>query len=157
MRREIKRIISILLHIILLQCIFILPLLIGIALSPINTTIEFVFSYESINFKYWYYMILYIINCIPTSFGIRYFVEKYKKCWDYSITIYFIQYLMIIIFTKNFVPTLSWIIMNVITCVITIVLSEFLCKQIEMSEISFTNTQLITPIPLKSIEIDHVE
>ena len=157
MRREIKRIFSIILQIILLQCIYTLPLIISVMFVPIETKMEFIFSYKSITLENWYYLLIYIVNILPTSIGIRFIVQKYKKCWDYAITIYLIHYVFIVLSTNTFIPTITWSIVHIVSGIITIVFSEYLCKQHEMKDITFTNTQLITPIPLKSIEIDHIE
>ncbi|EDS89378.1 hypothetical protein EHI8A_131630 [Entamoeba histolytica HM-1:IMSS-B] len=54
----------------------------------------------------------------------------------------------------TFIPTGSWILVNIVVCIITTLLAEFLCKRYELQDISFTNTQLLTPIQLKSISID---
>ncbi|GAB1227037.1 hypothetical protein ENUP19_0317G0042 [Entamoeba nuttalli] len=88
------------------------------------------------------------------SIGIRFIVERFKVCWDYSFTVFFIHYILTSITSMTFIPTGSWILVNIFVCIITTLLAEFLCKRYELQDISFTNTQLLTPIQLKSISID---
>ncbi|KAL7719950.1 Protein SYS1-like protein [Entamoeba marina] len=155
MKKEIQNIILIIVQIALLQTIFILPLLIcSIFITPANINfIIFVFSFNSLHPNHLVYVLVYFGNALLFAVAIRFIVEKYKVCWDFATTTHIIQYVIIILATQTILPSLWWIFLTICSCTLTIIVSEHLCKAHEMQEITFTNSQLITPIPMVSISI----
>ncbi|TMW56108.1 hypothetical protein Poli38472_008756 [Pythium oligandrum] len=63
-----------------------------------------------------------------------FFVERAKKCLDFGVTLYFVDFL-IQCFYSEFPKTWEWWILHVLTMVLTIVLGEYLCSRRELEEI----------------------
>lgn len=69
-----------------------------------------------------------------SAFILSVIVERAKKCLDFSVTIYFIHFMLCSIFDS--IPTTwEWWLTNSIAMIVTVVGSEFLCIRNEMASI----------------------
>ena len=74
--------------------------------------------------------------------ALAYTVEKANKCLDFTITIFFIHFVLTC-FVFKFPSMLSWWIYHAILITITVLASEFVCLKLETAEIKLSFGHII--------------
>lgn len=75
-----------------------------------------------------------IIMAFITAVFLCVIVERAKKCLDFALTLYFIDFLLCIVY-EGFPTTWAWWLIHLISLTISILLGEFLCSRRELEEI----------------------
>ncbi|KAF0693420.1 Aste57867_15620 [Aphanomyces stellatus] len=71
---------------------------------------------------------------LSSALFLCFFVERAKKCLDFGLTLYFIDFL-VCCFYEGFPSSWSWWVVRAISLAITVVLGEYLCSLRELEEI----------------------
>lgn len=71
-------------------------------------------------------------NAVVAAFFVRYFVERSKSCLDFSLTHYFIHFILVWHYSEGIPDTFIWYFINVASICIMCIVSEFLCRKEEM-------------------------
>ena len=61
-------------------------------------------------------------------------VEKSKKVLDFSVTLFFIHFVLCILY-NGFPSTWDWYIVHILASIVMILLGEYLCSRREMEDI----------------------
>ncbi|CAH0480825.1 unnamed protein product [Peronospora belbahrii] len=75
-----------------------------------------------------------LVASIISAVCLMLFVERAKKCLDFGITLYFIDFL-VQCFYSEFPKTLDWWLLHLVASGVTILLGEYLCSRRELEEI----------------------
>lgn len=68
-------------------------------------------------------------------------IERAKKCLDFSVTMYIIHLIFCSMYA-GFPATVTWWVVNLICCVTTALIGEWLCMRREMKDIPIRSTRL---------------
>lgn len=101
-----------------------------------------IFSDEAIMVQDAYSLVWILTNILALPFtcaGIVFIVERTHKCLDFTLTIYIIHLLLILIYS-GFPFNLIWWGFHGILISVTVLISEYFCMKIEQQEITLTFT-----------------
>eukprot|EP01095_Lingulamoeba_sp_RSL-Kostka_P014562 TRINITY_DN6385_c1_g1_i1.p1 TRINITY_DN6385_c1_g1~~TRINITY_DN6385_c1_g1_i1.p1 ORF type:complete len:154 (+),score=6.78 TRINITY_DN6385_c1_g1_i1:205-666(+) len=135
-------------QIIALQCIYYTMLGIMLFISSIITDtwfeMDLFFEYTTMDFTT-SIGIAIIISLITASIieaiVIRMLIERAKKCLDFTFTLHFIQFVIVLIYS-SFPVTFTWWIVTLISLGIMTLLSEYLCMKYEMTDIKLNTSNI---------------
>eukprot|EP00741_Cyanophora_paradoxa_P019570 tig00021128_g18892.t1 len=105
------------------------------------------FSYSSIRFtdgRGWLACIIFVIASLASAWALRVFVERSKKCLDFTLTLHLIHFVATWIY-GGFPKAWEWWIAMILSCIIMSVLGEFFCMRKEMREIPLTGASPARP------------
>ncbi|ETI34666.1 hypothetical protein F441_18694 [Phytophthora nicotianae CJ01A1] len=80
------------------------------------------------------HLILRLIYLFCSAVCLALFVERAKKCLDFGVTLYFIDFLAQC-FYSEFPKMWDWWLVHLVAASVTIVLGEYLCSRRELEEI----------------------
>ena len=82
----------------------------------------------------------YITNCFVTAVGLWYIVQRSKQCLDFTVTIHFWHFVLTCL-CVGFPRVASWWGLTFVSCVVTTVLGEYLCRRTELEEIPIISSR----------------
>ncbi|CAI5702878.1 unnamed protein product [Peronospora effusa] len=128
----------ILLQILCLQCSYYLAqgLLLGICHGT-HVTLNDFFAYytQTISTIAGLKNVLAIVAAsLVSALGLMVFVERAKKCLDFGVTLYFIDFLAQC-FYSEFPKMWDWWFVHIMAAGVTVVLGEYLCSRRELEDI----------------------
>jgi hypothetical protein len=68
-------------------------------------------------------------------------VGRAKQCLDFTLTLYFLHFLLCTLYEGALPSTWAWWCVNLLACVLSVVLGEYLCLQKELEAIPMTSDE----------------
>lgn len=87
------------------------------------------------SFQGWMVTIAFLLNSLVVAAGIRYVVQRAKKCLDFAVTAYFIHLVAVSIYSSSIPRSPAWWLCSALNFAVTAFFSEWLCLQHELKEI----------------------
>ena len=103
------------------------------------------FSPSSLDLSLDYSMATLLANFLNIPFvicALAYTVEKANKCLDFTVTIFFLHWVLTCLLFK-FPTSLSWWLYHAVLITITVLASEYVCLKLETAEIKFSFGHII--------------
>ncbi|PKA57197.1 hypothetical protein AXF42_Ash002501 [Apostasia shenzhenica] len=131
-------------QIICLQCLFYLTLglfmsiFVGTRVSRIS--LMYFFDYSTLTASTvtgWYVIAASLLSSIAGAGFMLYFIERAKKCLDFSATLYIIHLFICIIY-GGWPSSFTWWVVNLTGLAVMALLGEWLCIRRELQEIPIT-------------------
>ncbi|CAM6093496.1 unnamed protein product [Calypogeia fissa] len=83
----------------------------------------------------------FMLNAIAGAGYLLLLIERAKKCLDFSVTMYIIHLIFCSMYA-GFPTTVTWWVVNIICCVTTALIGEWLCMRRELKDIPIRSTRL---------------
>lgn len=77
-------------------------------------------------------LVAHLVNPFVSAFLLKVFVERSRSCLDFSITYYFIHFLLVWFYSRSIPDTFIWYFVNSVAACIMCVTGEYLCRREEL-------------------------
>ena len=106
-----------------------------------SLSIAQLFDYRELGYNLGFLIAISFLLCTSAAaFALFVFVGRAKQCLDFAATLHFIHFIACCWFAG--LPGISWWILNIVCCVVTAVLGEYICMRYEISAIPIIGAQL---------------
>ena len=83
-------------------------------------------------------ILAHLLNIIPFIIAQAFIIEKAKKCLDFTVTVFFIHFLLIWYYSGHIPLQFNFLIINAVIITVTVLSAEFVLMRIEQQEIKLS-------------------
>ncbi|RDX79264.1 Protein SYS1-like protein [Mucuna pruriens] len=141
-------------QIVCLQCLYyitlglFLSILVGTRVSRMS--LVYFFDYVAVTTTTvtgWCVIASFLLSSVAGAVYMLYLIERFKKCWDFSATLYIIHLFICVVY-GGWPSSITWWILNGSGIAVMALLGEHLCRKRELQEIPVSRRRELQEIPL---------